>query len=106
MKTDIIEIFQTIRALLQPYTTKGFASRTNSETLYDLWSDQQLDTNGEKNSLYIFASIEIKDDVAVLCIADESVNSNCSKIETLDDEILNDINNNLVKAFANYKHKG
>ena len=105
MKTDKVEIFQTIRALLQPYTTKGFVSRTNSETLYDLWSEKQVDTIGEKNSSYFFASIELKDDSAILCVVEESGKKNYSTIERLDREGLDTISNTLVKAFANFKHK-
>ncbi|RZK56195.1 MAG: hypothetical protein EOO91_12585 [Pedobacter sp.] len=45
MKTDFVEIFQTIRANLQPYTASGFTARVNSETVYELWriDDNLLD---------------------------------------------------------------
>jgi hypothetical protein len=62
MKTDLIEIFQTIRASLQPYATLGFNNRTNSEEKYDLWSELTIQTEGEKRTETFFVSLEIKDD--------------------------------------------
>jgi len=61
MKTDLIEIFQTIRAALQPYTTLGFTCRINSEEKYDLWSDKNIVVDGEKRTETFFASLVIED---------------------------------------------
>lgn len=59
MKTDLIEIFQTIRASMQPYETLGFNSRVNSDTEYDLWSDKNVVLLGkERNEIY-FAGLKI-----------------------------------------------
>ncbi|MFN0256605.1 hypothetical protein [Pedobacter ureilyticus] len=59
MKTDLIEIFQTIRASMQPYETLGFNSRINSDTEYDLWSDKNVVLMGkERNEIY-FAGLKI-----------------------------------------------
>lgn len=59
MKTDLIEIFQTIRAAMQPYETLGFNSRINSDVEYDLWSDKNVVLLGkERNEIY-FAGLKI-----------------------------------------------
>ena len=60
MKTDLVEIFQTIRAALQPYAVLGFTNRTNSETLYDLWSEKHLEVSGEKRTETFFGSVSIE----------------------------------------------
>ena len=43
MKTDLVEIFQTIRASLQPYAALGFSNRLNTDEVYDLWSDKNIE---------------------------------------------------------------
>ncbi len=53
MKTDLIEIFQTIRAQIQPYAVEGFKNKTNSETAYHLYTDQ-LVCNSDLNPKEIF----------------------------------------------------
>jgi hypothetical protein len=60
MKTDFIEIFQTIRAELQPYATLGFTNRINSEQAYDLWSEKNIKEEGITERF--FASIHIESD--------------------------------------------
>jgi hypothetical protein len=60
MKTDLVEIFQTIRAALQPYAVLGFTNRTNSETLYDLWSEKHIEVRGEKRTETFFGSVSIE----------------------------------------------
>lgn len=59
MKTDLIEIFQTIRAELQPYTTLGFNARINSETEYDLWKEPGF-VDDKPTPEQMFASLSIK----------------------------------------------
>jgi hypothetical protein len=54
MKTDFVEIFQTIRAALQPYATLGFSNRVNSETVYELWSDKNVVIEGRKRTEVFF----------------------------------------------------
>ena len=61
MKTDLIEIFQTIRASLQPYAALGFNNRTNSDEKYDLYSELTVEENGEKRTETFFVNLEIKD---------------------------------------------
>ncbi len=59
MKTDLVEIFQTIRAEMQPYATMGFDARTNSDTAYELWKERKVIDGVEKKELH-FASASIK----------------------------------------------
>ncbi|UKT65307.1 hypothetical protein [Pedobacter mucosus] len=42
MKTDLVEIFQTIRAGMQPFATRGYTVNENSETAYDLSSEKNI----------------------------------------------------------------
>lgn len=59
MKTDLVEIFQTIRAGLQPYATLGYTVHENSETGYDLYSEKNITVNGEKITERFFAGVYI-----------------------------------------------
>lgn len=59
MKTDLIEIFQTIRAAMQPYEAMGFNSRINSDTEYDLWSDKNVVLMGKQRNEIYFAGLKI-----------------------------------------------
>ncbi|WP_379090413.1 hypothetical protein [Pedobacter sp. UC225_65] len=59
MKTDFVEIFQTIRASLQPYTANGFTAKVNSETNYELWSEKNVDIEGREKDAVFFASVRI-----------------------------------------------
>lgn len=59
MKTDLVEIFQTIRAEMQPYATMGFDARINSDTAYELWKEKKIIDGEEKKEMH-FASVSIK----------------------------------------------
>ncbi len=123
MKTDLVEIFQTIRASLQPYAAKGFAVRNNTETVYELWSEQEVEITGRKYDEVFFASV---------CILKNSVGfylmpiyiepelkallqpdllkllkgKSCFHVTKLSDELLNHIVDALVTGFTLYKQKG
>ena len=73
MKTDLIEIFQTIRASLQPYAALGFNNRTNSEEKYDLWSELTVEVDGEKRTETFFVNLEIKEDYVLFELLPESL---------------------------------
>ena len=123
MKTDLVEIFQTIRANLQPYTANGFAARINSEDVYEVWADKQIDANGEKRDVVCFSSVTIKEDYVELCLTPiteeptlqdvvhpdlmqlRSENS-CFKITELDDAMVSKIADALTAGFTSYKQKG
>ncbi|KQR67569.1 hypothetical protein [Pedobacter sp. Leaf176] len=62
MKTDLVEIFQTIRASLQPYAARGYTVHENSETGYDLYSEKNVEISGEKITERFFCGIYINGD--------------------------------------------
>ncbi|WP_129715748.1 hypothetical protein [Pedobacter sp. SYP-B3415] len=118
MKTDPVEIFQTIRAVLQPYAALGFVVRENSETVYDLWSEKKIEVKGQERTELHFASLEI-DGTAVdfhFLPPDTADDSNPGsaltslqsgdghfKINELDDTILAEIENLLAIGFKKFK---
>ncbi|MFD2581767.1 hypothetical protein ACFSR6_04645 [Pedobacter vanadiisoli] len=59
MKTDLVEIFQTIRAGIQPYATRGYTVHENSETGYDLYSEKNIELNGKKITERFFTGVYI-----------------------------------------------
>lgn len=123
MKTDFIEIFQTLRAVLQPYATLGFDNRTNSETTYDLWSNKNVVIEGrEKNEVYfaavmihkghvgfyfmpVYAEPDMKNsfDPALLKLLK---GKSCFHIKKLDDVLLEHIESALAEGYRLYKEKG
>ena len=124
MKTDLVEIFQTIRANLQPYTASGFTARVNSDTAYELWSEKLFDANGEKIEVQPFASVSIEGEVLSFCILsiDQEIDLNkvmhpdlvqlspngdsCFDIDKIDDKLLDHIINALGVNFTHFKQKG
>lgn len=124
MKTDLVEIFQTIRANLQPYTANGFTARVNSETVYELWSEKLFDANGDKIEVQPFASVTIEDNSVKFCLLaiDEDLDlgkimhpdlvslspdgDSCFDIYKIDDKLLAQIINALGMNFTNFKQKG
>lgn len=122
MKTDLVEIFQTIRANLQPYTANGFTATINSDTEYELWADQRIDTDGGKKDIICFSSVKIAEDHVKVCVIplteepelQKLVNpdllnilvENCFQIKELDDKLTEKISNSFAVAFTSYKQKG
>ena len=123
MKTDLIEIFQTIRASMQPYATLGFDNRSNSEQLYDLWSNKNVEIEGSSRNEVFFTSVEIKDSYVTVSlfpqdqknhlqeIASPEIlqlqnNESDFKIDRLDDQSLAQIEDTIAAAYKVYKDKG
>ncbi|RZL20160.1 MAG: hypothetical protein EOO89_01105 [Pedobacter sp.] len=123
MKTDLIEIFQTIRASMQPYATLGFDNRINSETVYDLWSNKNVEIDGSSRNEVFFTSVAIKDnDIAVHVfpqdqkshlqeinspgLSDLKSDEGYFKIDKLDDQLLAQIEEAIAAAYKIYKDKG
>jgi len=123
MKTDHIEIFQTIRASLQPYATLGFDNRTNSETVYDLWSNKNVEIDGSLRNEVFFVSVSIEDNhVALHLLPEDQVNelkkisdtgfqellnaNGYFEIVSLDDPLLAKIEEAIAAGFKIYKDKG
>jgi hypothetical protein len=107
MKTDLIEIFQTVRAALQPYAALGFNNRTNSEEKYDLWSEKNLETDGEKRTETFFVSVEIKDDAVTLDLLPEDLphHERTMVIKELDDLTLNLIEDKVAAGYKIFKEQ-
>lgn len=123
MKTDFVEIFQTVRASLQPYATLGFSNRTNSEATYDLWSDKNILIEGRQRNEVFFASVEIhKGHVGfyfmpvyaepdMKSIFDDNLlkllkGKSCFHIKKLDDLLMGQIEDALAEGFRLYKERG
>jgi len=123
MKTDLVEIFQTIRAEMQPYATIGFDVRTNTDMAYDLWSEKELVVEGRKRKDVYFAGLVIKKDYVVLYYMPVYVEpeikaifhpsllkllkgKSCFHIKKLDDILLAQFSDALAAGFKLYKQKG
>lgn len=121
-KTDFVEIFQTIRASMQPYATMGFENRENSETVYDLWSNKNVVIDGSKKNEIYFAGLMIhrghvgfyfmpvywKSELTK--IFDPGLlkllkGKSCFHIKKLDESLLAQIENALSEGFKIYKEK-
>ena len=123
MKTDLVEIFQTIRASLQPYAASGFTARTNTDTAYELWSEKNVDVNGAPQTEIYFAGVlindgsvtfklrPIKEDASLKNLLHENLLALLSdeysfNITALDENLMEKINDTIVIGFTNYKQKG
>ncbi len=123
MKTDLIEIFQTIRASLQPYAALGFDNRTNSETVYDLWSNKNVEIAGKARHEVFFASVSIEKKSVIVKIFPEDQQSEFdrvkdsnitkllkavagAKVNELDDLLLTQIEDAVAAAYKIYKEEG
>lgn len=123
MKTDLIEIFQTIRAVLQPYTALGFSNRINSESTFDLWSDKEVFFAGKKRNEVYFAAVMIRkayvgfyfmpvyaEPEEMKKIFDPTLlkllkGKSCFHVKKLDDELLAHIESALAEGYRLYKEK-
>ncbi|MGF1924121.1 MAG: DUF1801 domain-containing protein [Bacteroidia bacterium] len=123
MKTDLIEIFQTLRAEMQPYAAMGFNVRVNTETTFDLWSEKEVQIEGRKNNEVYFAGIAIRKDYVgfyyMPVYAEPEMKAifhpallkllkgkSCFHIKKLDDPLLQQISEALAAGFNLYKQKG
>jgi hypothetical protein len=107
MKTDLIEIFQTIRATIQPYAALGFNNRTNSEVKYDLWSEKNLEIDGEKRTETFFVSVDINEDAVTLALLPEGLpqHERAMVIKELDDLTLNLIEDKVAAGYKIFKEQ-
>lgn len=123
MKTDFVEIFQTIRASMQPYAAKGFVVKKNTDDVYELWSERDIEIDGRKRSEVFFASVCIKKNYvgfyfmpvyvepelkAVLHpdLLKRLKGKSCFHITKLTEELLDQLVNALTSGFTFYKQKG
>ncbi len=117
MKTDLVEIFQTIRAGIQPFATRGYTVHENSETGYDLYSEKNVESNGEKvterffTGVYINGSeVEVKINTTEFTTKNQELinfgeNTAGLKITQLDDAKLKEVETLIEIIHANFKEK-
>ncbi|WP_316820169.1 hypothetical protein [Pedobacter gandavensis] len=123
MKTDLVEIFQTIRATMQSYEAMGFNNRVNSDTAYELWTEKEVLVQGKKRLGWFFASVVIlKNDVGFYFmpvyvepemkttfdpkLLKHLKGKSCFHIKKLDFDLLSMIESALADGFKLYKEKG
>ncbi|MES2457738.1 MAG: hypothetical protein V4594_19425 [Bacteroidota bacterium] len=119
-KTDFVEIFQTIRASLQPYAVMGFDNRENSETVYDLWSNKNVEIEGEKKNELFFASVVIHESRVAFHLMPDDLRQHHEfeatvlkqfsgntgfEIKELDEALLSQIEDALAEGYKIYKEK-
>ena len=105
MKTDAVEIFQTIRAALQPYATLGFSNRINSDEEYDLWSDKNVKIEGLERNETFFACLKIEGDGVHFKYTDADELVSSKEIKELDDVLMKQIENELSIAYKYFKEQ-
>ena len=106
MKTDLVEIFQTIRAALQPYAVLGFTNRTNSEEMYDLWSEKHIEVEGEKRTETFFGSVSITSGHVLVRTGFEHKGVNEEhdiKVKELDEVLMNQIEEIFAIGYKTFK---
>lgn len=108
MKTDLVEIFQTIRASLQPYATLGLSNRLNTDETYDLWSDKNIEIETEKRAETFFAGVSIQQDHVLLSTGFDYkllANQSAIEIKQLDDVLMNQIEETFAAGYKLFKEK-
>jgi hypothetical protein len=102
MKTDLIEIFQTIRAELQPYAALGFTNRVNSEEEYDLWSEKNLKEQNITERFFACVKMET-DHVSFMYTALTGDDQHSEKITVLDEVLKTKIDIALSSTYKKFK---
>lgn len=109
MKTDLVEIFQTIRAAMQPYATIGFTNRINSDVEYDLWSDKNMisaEKSGTERNETFFACVKINGNVVDFLFSSDVPNSKVeNQLTQLDEIAQKQIENDLSLVYKLFKEK-
>ncbi len=124
MKTDSIEIFQTIRAAMQPYTALGFTARANTDDNYDLWSEKNVLVEGKKKTELHFAEVKVSKNDVQFCVyaidlmgdkrqsvIDQSLSAyqdgdtSCFSIKQLDEALLENLTEVLERCYQLFKQK-
>ena len=121
MKTDVIEIFQSIRSVLQPYNVVGFETSMNSETAYELYTTKGILVNNKKQKLY-FSGVKICKGYVAFYLTAIYINpeikkllhpdlmklledKSCFHVKMLDEQLLNHISQALDVGFIHYKQQ-
>ena len=110
MKTDVVEIFQTIRAAMQPYATLGFTNRINSDEEYDLWSDKNIVSEAgeglDRNETF-FACVKIEGNLVHFILSSNEGHDikNTQELTELDEMSIKQIEDNLSVAYKLFKER-
>lgn len=120
MKTDLVELFQTIRASIQPYAAMGFEAVINSDDEFKLETEKRDDKVAEQ--AMFFSSVNVTTDHVRFCLG---TNKNATEIQQyikpqlqamflngcyefreLKDDQLRNIELALSEGFKIYKERG
>ncbi|MBC7418440.1 MAG: hypothetical protein H7325_09820 [Pedobacter sp.] len=66
MKTDLVEIFQTLKASLYSYQTRGYSVHRDSDTAYELYSEKNRMFNGKEITEFFFSGLYVEDGKVML----------------------------------------
>ncbi|MFC4141017.1 hypothetical protein [Pedobacter mendelii] len=117
MKTDLVEIFQTIRASLQPYAARGYTVSENSETNYVLVSEKNVIENDGKTTERFFVGIFINAEVVDIQLNTSEFDSAQDLVEfgnvkegfsisELDEDKLKEVEIFIEIIYTNFKERG
>ncbi len=81
MKTELVEIFQTIRAGLQSFATRGYTVHKNTETAFDLFSEKNTNSDDNKVTERFLCGVYIKKQVV-------EVKMNTKYLESLNEKLI------------------
>lgn len=120
MKTEMVELFQTIRASLQPYAAMGFEANVNTEAEFQLVTERR--GRDASNTPVFFSGIKIMNNHVRFCLFSDinspelenvlkvtmkdHLTNRCMNIDQLTDQLLNSIELALSEGFKFYKEKG
>ncbi len=117
MKTNLVEIFQTIRATLQPYAALGFDAAINTETQYKL-SSEKISFSDLGDEYIIFADLFIESNQVICCLFDNrksgdlpfvykdkltDYTTGCKTFNSINDQQIKELEEILSVGFKLYK---
>lgn len=123
MNDELVEIFKKLKVLLTKYS-KQMASKNDTDSRFDLWSEKDVIIAGKKKSEMYFAEASIKSDyvgfyfMPIYLAPDELKKvlepellkllkgKSCFHIKHLDDKLLMQIGDALKIGYQMYKQKG
>ena len=118
MKTDLVEIFQTIRAGLQPFSNRGYTAQQNTDEAFDLFSEKNIEEGDTKITERFLCGVYIEEQaVEVKMNAKDFDSSNQEpvkfdgdfsgfSVEELDDAKLQDILLQIEITHTKFKENG
>ncbi|MGY3054117.1 hypothetical protein ACVWYG_002320 [Pedobacter sp. UYEF25] len=66
MKTDPVEIFQTLKASLYSYQTRGYTVHEDSDRVYELYSEKNRIADNKKITEFFFTGLYVEREDVVL----------------------------------------